>query len=361
MTVPIVEELRAKGVTLWFGQSAEAIEETADGLVVQLQSGQRLAAQLVVLGIGVRPENKLAVEAGLEVGPRGGIRVNEYLQTSDPDVYAVGDAIEVKDFISGEATQVPLAGPANRQGRIAADNIFGRRMKYRGTQGTAIVGVFNRTAAITGASEKALRRANRPYRKVYVHPAHHAGYYPGAEQMTLKVLFDPETGKLLGAQGVGGAGVDKRIDVLAVAIQAGMTVFDLEEMELAYAPQYGSAKDPINMAGFVAAGLLRGDHPQRDVETVLAAGSPQRPCLIDVRTPQEFSVGAIPGAVNIPVDELRSRLDELPRDREVAAYCQVGQRGYLATRILRQNGFAAFNLSGGYATHRLLNQDSSAE
>ena len=236
-----------------------------------MKSGQRLPAQLVVLGVGVRPENKLAVDAGLEVGPRGGIRVNEHLQTSDPDIYAVGDAIEVKDFVTGEPTQVPLAGPANRQGRIAADNIFGRAVRYRGTQGTAIVGVFDRTAAMTGASEKVLRRANRPYRKVYVHPTHHAGYYPGAEAMTLKLLFDPETGQVLGAQAVGGAGVDKRIDVLAVAIQAGMTVFDLEEMELAYAPQYGSAKDPINMAGFVAGGLLRGDHPQVDVEAVLAA------------------------------------------------------------------------------------------
>ena len=271
MTTPILETLVAKGVTVLLGQSAEGFEQTPDGLVVRLKSGQRLPAQLVVLGVGVRPENKLAVDAGLEVGPRGGIRVNEFLQTSDPDIYAVGDAIEVKDFVSGDPTQVPLAGPANRQGRIAADNIFGRAVKYRGTQGTAIVGVFDRTAAMTGASEKALRRANRPFRKVYVHPAHHAGYYPGAEPMTLKLLFDPETGKLLGAQAVGGAGVDKRIDVLAVAIQAGMTVFDLEEMELAYAPQYGSAKDPINMAGFVAGGMLRGEHPQVDVEAVLAA------------------------------------------------------------------------------------------
>ena len=199
--------------------------------------------------------------------------------TSDPDIYAVGDAIEVEDFVSGEPAQIPLAGPANRQGRIAADNVFGRSVRYRGTQGTAIVGVFELSAAMTGASEKALRRANRPYRKIYIHPAHHAGYYPGAEAMVLKLLFHPETGRILGAQAVGGAGVDKRIDVLAVAIQAGMTVFDLEEMELAYAPQYGSAKDPINMAGFVAAGLLRGDHPQIDLETVLAAPPEQRPLL----------------------------------------------------------------------------------
>jgi rhodanese-related sulfurtransferase len=308
---------------------------------------------LVILGIGVRSENKLAVEAGLEVGPRGGIRVNEYLQTSDPDIFAVGDAIEVKDFVSGGAAQVPLAGPANRQGRIAADNVFGRSVKYRGTQGTAILGFFHHTAAMTGSSEKALRRAKLPFRKVYVHPVHHAGYYPGAEQMTLKILFHPETGKLLGAQAVGGAGVDKRIDVLAVAIQAGLSVFDLEEMELAYAPQFGSAKDPINMAGFVASGLLRGEHPQLDIETLLAAPENHRPFLIDVRTPDEFAAGNIPGAVNIPVDELRSRLTEIPRDREIATYCQVGQRGYLATRILRQAGFVASNIGGGYKTFKL--------
>jgi len=353
MTTPILQTLSQKEVTVLLGQSAESFEQDTDGLVVGLKSGQRLTAQLVILGVGVRPENKLAVNAGLDVGPRGGIRVNEFLQTSDRDIYAVGDAIEIKDFVSGDPTQVPLAGPANRQGRIAADNLFGRSIGYRGTQGTAIVGVFERTAAMTGASEKSLRRAGRPHRKVYIHPANHAGYYPGAEPMTLKILFDPATGRLLGAQAVGGAGVDKRIDVLAVAIQAGMTVFDLEEMELAYAPQYGSAKDPVNMAGFVAAGLLRGDHPQIDVETVLAAPIDQRPFLLDVRTPSEFSAGHIAGAVNVPVDDLRSRLNEIPSNREIAVYCQVGQRGYLATRILRQRGFSASNIGGGYKTFQL--------
>ena len=353
MTTPIAEALAAKGVTLVLGQSAEAIEQSADGLIVCLTSGQRLAAQLVIFGIGVRPENKLAVDAGLEVGPRGGIRVNDYLQTSDPDIYAVGDVIEVNDVISGDKTQVPLAGPANRQGRIAADNVFGGSMKYRGTQGTAILGFFDRTAAMTGASEKVLRRANRPFRKVYIHPAHHAGYYPGAEGMVLKLLFDPTTGQILGAQGAGGAGVDKRIDVLAVAIQAKMTAFDLEEMELSYAPQFGSAKDPINMLGFVAGGLLRGEHPQIDLETVLADSSANKPFLLDVRTAQEFANGHIPGAVNIPVDDLRSRLQELPQDRKIAVYCQVGQRGYIATRILVQKGFSAANIGGGYKTYKL--------
>jgi NADPH-dependent 2,4-dienoyl-CoA reductase/sulfur reductase-like enzyme/rhodanese-related sulfurtransferase len=354
MTTPIAEHLAAKGVSLLLGDSAEGFEKSVDGLVVRLKSGLRLGAQLVILGVGVRPENKLAVEAGLEVGPRGGIRVNDHLQTCDPDIYAVGDAIEVKDFVTGQTTQVPLAGPANRQGRIAADHIFGRDARYRGTQGTAIVRVFDLTAAMTGASEKMLQRAKQAYRKVYVHPTHHAGYYPGAEAMTLKLVFDPTDGKLLGAQAVGGQGVDKRIDVLAVAIQAGMTVFGLEEMELAYSPQYGSAKDPINMAGFVAAGLLRGDHPQADVEAAVTPSTNGRPVLVDVRTPQEYDRGHIPGALNIPVDDLRSRLGELPHDREVAVYCQVGQRGYLATRILAQTGFKVVNLSGGYKTYKLL-------
>ena len=353
MTTPIVQELLGKGVTLLLGQSAEAFERTSTGLNVRLKSGKHLSTQLVILGIGVRPENMLAVNAGLEVGPRGGIRVDKQLRTSDPDIYAVGDAIEVNDVISGDRIQVPLAGPANRQGRIAADNVFGRSSTYRGTQGTAILGVFNQTAAMTGASEKSLRRANRPFRKIYVHPAHHAGYYPGAKSMVIKVLFEPDTGRILGAQAVGGAGVDKRIDVLAVAIQAGMTVFDMEEMELAYSPQYGSAKDPVNMAGFVASGLLRGDHPQIDVESILMASSEQRPYLIDVRSAQEYRSGAIPGAINIPVDELRSRLGEVPRDQKIAVYCQVGQRGYLATRILIQHGYSAVNVGGGYKTYQL--------
>lgn len=354
MTTPLAEALAAKGVTLLLGESAEGFEHSADGLAVRLKSGKRLEAQLVVLGIGVRPENKLAVDAGLEVGPRGGIRVNEHLQTSDPDIYAVGDAIEVQDFVLGEPTQVPLAGPANRQGRIAADNVFGRSMRYRGTQGTAILGLFGHVAAMTGASEKSLRRSKRSYKMVYVHPAHHAGYYPGAEAMTLKVLFAPDSGLLLGAQAVGGQGVDKRIDILAVAIQARLTVFDLEEMELAYAPQFGSAKDPVNMAGFVAAGMLRGDHPQIDVSTLMAIAAVNRPLLLDVRTAEEFAAGHVPDAINIPVDELRPRLPELPQDREIVTYCQVGQRGYLATRILLQSGLNAVNLSGGYKTFRLM-------
>lgn len=349
MTTPIAEHLASKGVALLLNDSAESFTKTNEGVSVRLKSGKLQPAQLVIIGIGVRPESTLAANAGLEIGARGGILANPHMQTSDPDIYAVGDVIETTDFVSGAPTQVPLAGPANRQGRIAADNIFGRSSRFRGVQGTAIVRVFDRTAALTGASEKVLQRAGRSYRKVYVHPANHVGYFPGAEGMALKVIFEPGSGRVLGSQAVGGAGVDKRIDVLSVAIQAGLTVFDLEEMELAYSPQYGAAKDPVNMAGFVAAGLVRDDHPQIDVEFVLA----QDPYLVDVRTPEEFSGGHLPNAVNIPVDDLRARIGEIPTDRQIAVYCQVGQRGYLATRILRQRGFNAVNVGGGYKTYRL--------
>lgn len=357
MTTPIVQSLRARGVRVLLGDSAAGFEERPEGLVVKLASGGVIEADMAILGVGVRPESQLARDAGLDIGPRGGIRVNASMATSDPAIYAVGDAIEVVDAVTGSATQVPLAGPANRQGRIAADAMFGRPARYRGTQGTAIVGLFDRAAAITGASEKVLRREGRAFRKVYVHPANHAGYYPGAEPMALKLLFDPTSGRILGAQAVGGAGVDKRIDVLAVAIQAGLTVFDLEEMELCYAPQFGSAKDPVNMAGFVAAGLLRGDHPQADFEEVFAwegtGGVPAGSLLLDVRTPEEFVQGHVAGARNVPVDDLRERLGEIPAGARIYCYCQVGQRGYLATRILLQRGFDAVNLGGGWKTYRL--------
>ena len=358
MTVPIVEALTSRGVRVILGDSANAFEAAGGGVAVKLKSGEILPADLVILGVGVRPENKLAVDAGLDVGQRGGIRVSESMQTSDPAIWAVGDAVEIRDVVTGAAAQVPLAGPANRQGRIAAAAILRGDSRpvarYRGTQATAIVGVFDRVAAITGASEKVLARANLPYRKIYVHPADHAGYYPGAEQMTLKLLFAPDTGRVLGAQAVGGHGVDKRIDVIAVAIQAGMTVFDLEEMELCYAPQFGSAKDAVNMAGFVAAGLVRGDHPQADMATALDGPPDDQTILLDVRTPKEFAEGHLPGAVNIPVDDLRGRLGELSKDRQILAYCQVGMRGYIATRILLQKGFDVANLGGGYKTFLLL-------
>lgn len=351
MTAAITAELQKNGVDLLLGESAAGFSSADFGLDVTLKSGRKVPASLVVLGIGVRPENQLATEAGLEVGPRGGIRVNEHLQTSDLDIYAAGDAVETRDFVTGERVQVPLGGPANRQGRLAADHIFGRSTVFRGVQATAVVRVFGLTAALTGASEKTLRRLNRPFMKVNLHPFSHATYFPGARQFTLKLLYEPGTGKILGAQAVGGEGVDKRIDVLSVMIQGGMTVFDLEQAELCYAPPYGSAKDPLNMAGFVAAGRLRGDHPQLAMDE-LTPELLARSLVLDVRTPAEFSQGHLPGAVNMPIDELRQRLSELPRDRKLLAYCRVGQRGYLATRILMQAGFDVANLSGGWLTWR---------
>jgi NADPH-dependent 2,4-dienoyl-CoA reductase/sulfur reductase-like enzyme/rhodanese-related sulfurtransferase len=348
MVAPLQQLLVERGLVLKLGDAAESFAPAESGLAVQLKSGDRLETDFVVLAIGVRPENSLATAAGLNVGQRGGIAVNRHMQTSDPHIYAVGDAVEVVEFVSGTTVQIPLAGPANRQGRIAADHIFGRSTQYRGTQGTSIVGVFDKAAAMTGLSEKMCERLGMRYEKIYLHPAHHAGYYPGAEGMSLKVLFDPASGKLLGGQAVGGAGVDKRIDVLAMALQAGMSVFDLEEAELAYAPQFGSAKDPINMAGFIAAGVTRGDHPIVHADQLSQLSGPIT--LVDVRTPGEFAAGSIPAAINIPLDELRNRLDEIPQQHAVVSFCKVGQRGYMATRILLQHGYDASNLSGGYTT-----------
>jgi len=359
MTTPILQELRQRGVRVFLGDSAESIAPQEGGLSVALRSGRSVAAELVVLGVGVRPESRLAVEAGLAVGPRGGIQVDDRMRTSDPAIFAVGDAVEVRDFVAGAPAQVPLAGPANRQGRIAADNVFGRDSRYRGTQGTSIVGVFNVVAAITGQSEKALRRAGTSYQKVYIHANHHASYYPGARPLSIKAVFDPSGGKLYGAQVVGEKGVANRINVFAMAIQAGMTVFDLEEAELAYAPQFGSAKDPVNLVGFVAANLVRGDYPQVSVEEWEMGGDDRAP-LIDVRTPREYEAGRIPGAINIPLEELRNRLSEIPRNRPVVVHCQVGMRGYMATLVLRQNGFEAANLAGGYKTYRLFHPEDEA-
>lgn len=351
MVRPLEVHLREQGVRLMLNDSAEAFEEsTTDdaNLVVKLKSGEEISACFAVVCIGVRPESQLAAEAGLEIGPRGGIVANDHMQTSDPHVYAVGDVAQVKDFVTGEPTQIPLAGPANRQGRIAADHIFGRDSRYRGTQGTAVVGVFGKTAAMTGHSEKLLQRANRPYEKIYIHPNDHAGYYPGASPMTLKLLFDPEDARIWGAQAVGTAGVDKRIDVIATAIHAGMTVFDLEEVELCYAPQYGSAKDPVNMAGFVAAGVLRGDQAVTHSPLAPPTDQPRDWFVLDVRSPGEFDAGHIHDAVNIPLEELREQMSKLPTDRRIVVYCFAGQRGYMATRLLKHNNFDVSNLCGGY-------------
>lgn len=351
MVRPLEEHLREKGVTLRLNDSAVEFSQCPPeegNLCVKLKSGESLPACFAVVCIGVRPENRLAVDAGIEVGSRGGIVTNDHMRTNDPHVYAVGDVAQVNDFVTGEPTQVPLAGPANRQGRIAADHICGRKSTYRGTQGTAIVGVFGKTAAMTGHNEKQLQRAGRTYKKIYIHPNDHAGYYPGATQMTLKLLFNPDDGTIWGAQAVGTNGVDKRIDVIAMAIQAGMTVYDLEEVELCYAPQYGSAKDAINMAGFVASGVLRGDHPVVHLGDEQTISESNESHLLDVRSEQEFARGHLPNAHNIPLEVLREKLPELPRDRPLVVYCQVGLRGYMATRLLQQNDFEVANLSGGY-------------
>ncbi len=349
MAAPIHQQLELHGVELLLGTSVTAFAQRGESLSVQLSSGRSIECGLAIMAIGVQPDVKLAGEAGLVLGPSGGIAVDEHMRTSDENILAVGDAVEVVDFVTGQAALVPLAGPANRQGRIAADNIFGRRSVYRKTQGTAICKVFDLTVGLTGRSEKTLKRSAVAYEKVYVHPASHASYYPGATSIDLKLLFDPKTGRILGAQAVGADGVDKRIDVLAVAIRAGMTVFDLEDLELSYAPPYGSAKDPINYAGFVAANVIRGDVQICHADDIAKLTDQQ--VLLDVRTAAEVEAGTIPGAINIPLDELRSRLAELPKGREILAFCQVGLRGYLACRILAQHGFACRNLSGGYKTY----------
>jgi len=350
MARPAEEHVRAKGVVLHLGDGVAGFQQGADGdLVVETQSGKKHHADLVILGIGVRPETSLAKDAGLELGQRGGILVDERMRTSDPKIWAVGDAVEVRDFVTGEAGLVPLAGPANRQGRIAAETIFGRDSRFRGTQGTSVCGIFDLVVAATGASEKTLQRVGRSFGKVYVHPGHHVSYYPDARPINLKLLFDLEDGRILGAQAVGEAGVEKRIDVVAMAIQMQATVFDLEEAELCYAPQFGAAKDPVNLAGMVAANSLRGDSPVVHWENLDGADA----LLLDVRGEEEFAAAHVEGAVNIPLTVLRERMNELPRNRTIWAYCQVGQRAYYAVRALRLNEFEARNLTGGFETFRL--------
>lgn len=341
--------MEAHGVVMRLGAAAAGITQTAKGLTVALKGGEPVMANLVVLASGVKPETALAKSAGLELGASGGVKVNAFQLTSDPDIYAVGDAVETVDLISGESGLVPLAGPANRQGRIAADHICGRPGAYRGTQGTAIAKIFEMTGGGTGASEKVLKRRNIPFHKVYLHPSGHASYYPGTAPMQVKLLFAPGDGKILGAQVVGYDGVDKRLDVFATAIRAGMTVYDLEHLELAYAPPYGSAKDPVNMAGFIASNLLRGDLKQwyaEDYPEKTGGGT-----IVDVRGAEEYEKWHVPGALHIPLVNLRDRLDELPRDQSVFIYCRVGFRSYLAYRLLSQHGFKNVSmLAGGSKT-----------
>lgn len=329
-----------------------AITELPEHLELTLSNGEKLTTGLVILAIGVKPETMLASAAGLELGARGGIKVDDGMRTSDPDIYAVGDAVETLDFVTAQPALIPLAGPANRQGRIAADNMLGRDEKYQRTQGTAICKIFDFAIASTGHSEKSLRRQGRAYEKVYVHPGNHAGYYPGAFPVSFKLIFDPVTGQILGGQAFGKEGVDKRIDVLAVAMRAGLKVQDLEHLELTYAPPFGSARDVINQAGMVAANVIKGDERVCHTTDILNISSEQ--FLLDVRNPGELTnIGAISGAVNIPVDQLRQRLAELPKDKEILITCQVGLRGHVAYRLLANNGFKARNLSGGFKTFQI--------
>jgi NADPH-dependent 2,4-dienoyl-CoA reductase/sulfur reductase-like enzyme/rhodanese-related sulfurtransferase len=343
------DHLRRHGIQVIVDDGAAGFAQAEDDtLVVSTESGASHPADIVIVALGVHPDTVLAKSADLEIGERGGIRVDDQMRTSDPDIFAVGDAVEVRDFVTGQWELVALAGPANRQGRIAADVIAGRDSRYRGTQGTAVVGLFGGTVAWTGANEKALARVgDTDYEKVYLYPNSHAGYYPGAKPIAMKVIFRKSDGRLLGVQAIGEDGVDKRVSELALAIQMGATVYDLEEAELCYAPLFGSAKDPVNFAGMVAADVLRGDMPLSHWET--ADGS----FLLDVREKVELAVEHVPGAVNIPLGQLRSRLDELPRDREILVICRSGQRAYSATRLLAQNGFDARTVSGGMLSHAM--------
>lgn len=344
----VENHLRDKGVTLALSDGVAGFAAHPDGtLEVRTRSGRVHSADLVILAIGVRPETGLARAAGLTIGKTGGILVDDRMRTSDSRIWAVGDAAEVKDATTGQPVLVPLAGPAARQGRIAADGICGRSSRFRGVQGTAICGVFDLQVAATGASEKSLARAGvDDYEKIHLHPNQHAGYYPGARPMHLKVIFRKSDGRLLGAQGVGADGVDRRIDVLAMAIQMGGTIDDLEEAELCYAPQFGGAKDAVNFAGMIAGNVRRGDMPQVHWDEPVT----ERTVFLDVREPGEFSRGHQKDARNIPVGALRGRLGELSPDDDLRVYCAVGQRGYLATRILLQSGFQARNLAGGWTT-----------
>ncbi len=352
MAAIVHKHLREKGVELVLGDGVVRFEDTDDDdhVEIELKSGQKIIANLVILSIGVRPETLRAREAHLEIGKRGGILVNPYLQTSNPDIYALGDAIEVEHLITHQSVHIPLAGPANKQARIVADNlVFGNKEIYKGSMGTSIAKVFDLTVASAGANAKLLQRERIPFIASYTHGSSHASYYPGASPLSIKILFAPETGVLLGAQVVGTEGVDKRIEMLAQTIQHGGTVQDLMELEHAYAPPYSSAKDPVNMAGYVADNILKGKvriMTWREVKYLRRAT-----VKIDVRTREEFAQGSIPGFINIPLDELRDHLQELPRGVMIVLTCAVGLRGYVAYRILAQNGFNELrNLSGGYKT-----------
>ena len=351
MAAIVHAHLKEKGIMCVLGDGVESFSKKEDRIIVSTDKGQNIECDIVILAIGVRPENRLAREAGLEIGERGGIKVDTTMRTSDPDIYAVGDAIQMEDFVTGLPTMTALAGPANKQGRIAADNALGRKSMFKGTLGSMVVKVFDLTVASTGASEKVMKHNNIPYLVSYTHSGSHASYYPGATMMAIKLVFSPSNGKVLGAQIIGVKGVDKRIDILATAIRGAMTVYDLGELEMAYAPPYSSAKDPVNIAGFVAANILKGDVENINWDEFRELDG-EKNVLIDLRNQDELdTAGVIEGALHIPLDELREKLPELDKKKHYIIFCAVGMRGYLGHRILVQNGFQSKNLSGGYKTH----------
>lgn len=348
--------LEQNGISLYLNNALRDIKEHEGRLLLELSDGS-LKVDMVILAIGVKPENRLAKDAKLTLNSRGGIVVNSHMQTSNLDIYAVGDVVEVTDYVTGEATMIPLAGPANKQARIAADNICGIPSTYSGTQGSSILKVFDMTVASTGINEKTAKRIGLNYDKVFLWLHDHASYYPQAKYMSSKIIFDKENGRILGAQIVGFEGVDKRCDVLAVAIRMKLTAYDLTQLELCYAPPYSSAKDPVNIAGFVIENLLENRVKQfhwHDVCNLARDGSIE---IVDVRTREEIRNGAIEGSVNIPIDELRSRIDELNKEKTIYVYCQSGMRSYIASRILMQNGFNAYSLSGGYRLYKVMQQN----
>ncbi|MCR4722565.1 MAG: FAD-dependent oxidoreductase [Eubacteriales bacterium] len=343
---------RTNGVKLLFRKDTKAFDETENGIRLVFGENDSLLADMVILAVGVSPDTYLAKDAGLKLGTSGGIEVDEHMLTSIPDIYAVGDAVEIKHQVTGQKTLISLAGPANKEARVAADNICGIASRYIGSTASSVIRLFDRTAAMTGINEKTAKASGIDYEKLVLSPADHATYYPGAKNMTMKVMYEKETLRILGSQIVGFEGVDKRIDVIATAMQAGMTITDLAELDLAYAPPYSSAKDPVNMAGFMAENIENGMVSQFHWEDLPSLQSDRNVFLLDTRTPAEYSRGHAASFVNIPVDELRDRLDEIPRDKPVYVMCQSGVRSYLACRILAQNGYRCYNLSGGYSFYK---------
>lgn len=348
--------IRSHGIDLLLGESLEGLD-TSGELKVRLKSGRVLEADMAVIALGVVPDTVIAKDAGLELGIKGAIVADSHMRTSDPSIYAVGDAVQVRNFVSGLEASIALAGPANRQGRIAADNIAGLDSEYKGSMGSSVIKVFEMTAASTGLTEKAARAAGVPYEKVYTYSASHASYYPGARNMQVKVLFDPASGRIVGAQIVGYEGVDKRIDVIATAIYAGLSVEDLAQLDLAYAPPYSSAKDPVNYAGFVACNVMSGRLRQFYWDQLPSKLSDPAVTVLDVRTPKEFAQSHLGGVLHIPVDDLRARMAEIPKGKPVYAICHSGLRSYIACMMLSQEGYECYNLAGGYRFYSSVARD----